>query len=80
MVLLHEQVVIVWSCLLLLGVVKFLEWCSFSYGTIAFCAVLLLLVVILMQILILFSQSEKSDPPQASTFDKEDMMNQKLIP
>ncbi|KAI3799410.1 hypothetical protein L1987_34708 [Smallanthus sonchifolius] len=74
-------VVIVWSCLLLFGAVKFFERCSFSWGTIAFCALLVLFVVILMQILILFSQSEKSDPLRSQTLHyKEDTLNQKLIP
>ncbi|KAM0022920.1 putative 1-acylglycerol-3-phosphate O-acyltransferase [Helianthus debilis subsp. tardiflorus] len=74
-------VVIFWSWLLLYGAIKFFEWCSFSWGTIAFCALLLLFVVILMQILILFSQSEKSDSLRSQTINyKEDTLNQKLIP
>ncbi|KAJ0657331.1 putative 1-acylglycerol-3-phosphate O-acyltransferase [Helianthus annuus] len=76
-----EKVVIFWSWLLLYGAIKFFEWCSFSWGTIAFCALLLLFVVILMQILILFSQSEKSDSLRSQTINyKEDTLNQKLIP
>ncbi|XP_071706079.1 1-acyl-sn-glycerol-3-phosphate acyltransferase PLS1-like [Rutidosis leptorrhynchoides] len=74
-------VVIVWSCFILFGAIKFFEWCSFSWGTIAFCSIIVLLVVILMQILILFSQSEQSNPPQSSTVNNnEDVLNQKLIP
>lgn len=76
-----KQVVTGWSCLLLYGAVKFFEWCSFSWATIAFCALLLLLVVILMQILILFSQSEKPVPLRSQTIHyKEDTLNQNLIP
>ncbi|CAH1437974.1 unnamed protein product [Lactuca virosa] len=73
-------VVIIWSCLLLFGVIKFFEWCSFSWEAITFCAILLLFVMICMQILIVFSQSEQSNPPEASTLNTEDAMNQKLIP
>ncbi|GFP87007.1 1-acyl-sn-glycerol-3-phosphate acyltransferase 2 [Phtheirospermum japonicum] len=59
-------VVICWSCLLLLAVVKIFEAYPFSWGEVAFCVVFLALVTILMQILITFSQSEHSTPPKTS--------------
>ncbi|XP_024969213.1 1-acyl-sn-glycerol-3-phosphate acyltransferase 3 [Cynara cardunculus var. scolymus] len=74
-------VVIVWSCVLIYGGVEFFKWCSFSWGTIAFCAVVLLVVVISMHVLILFSQSEKSNPPQeASAINSQDILKHKLLP
>ncbi|KAL4576902.1 hypothetical protein LXL04_013003 [Taraxacum kok-saghyz] len=74
-------VVVMWSCVLIYGAYRFLEWCSFSWGTLSFCSVFLLVVMIAMQILILFSQSEQSKPPEVSTFNNDqDTMNQKLIP
>ncbi|KAI5673583.1 hypothetical protein M9H77_13947 [Catharanthus roseus] len=58
-------VAISWSCFLIFCVVKFFEWCPFSWGEIAFCIVFLVLVAILMQILVLFSQSEHSSQPNS---------------
>ncbi|GMH13006.1 hypothetical protein Nepgr_014847 [Nepenthes gracilis] len=57
-------VMIVWSCLLVLGAVEFLSWTSLfsTWEGIAISAAFLLLVVILMQVLILFSLSEPSAP------------------
>ncbi|GMH12738.1 hypothetical protein Nepgr_014579 [Nepenthes gracilis] len=57
-------VMIVWSCLLVLGAVEFLSWTSLfsTREGIALSAAFLLLVVILMQVLTLFSQSEPSAP------------------
>ncbi|CAA0833464.1 1-acyl-sn-glycerol-3-phosphate acyltransferase 2 [Striga hermonthica] len=66
-------VVMCWSCLLLLAIVKFFETYPFSWGEVAFCVVFLALVTILMQILITFSQSEYSNPP------KQDQLKQVLL-
>ncbi|CAA3028269.1 1-acyl-sn-glycerol-3-phosphate acyltransferase 2-like [Olea europaea var. sylvestris] len=62
-------VVLLWSCFLIFGCVKIFQWCTFSWGEIAFCAVFLALIMILMQILIVFSQSEHSTPPKISQPD-----------
>ncbi|CAI9761629.1 unnamed protein product [Fraxinus pennsylvanica] len=63
------MVVVFWSCFLIFGCVKFLQWSTFSWGEIAFCAVFLALIMILMQILIVFSQSEHSTPTKISQPD-----------
>lgn len=65
----YLQVVLLWSCFLIFGCVKIFQWCTFSWGEIAFCAVFLALIMILMQILIVFSQSEHSTPPKISQPD-----------
>ncbi|KAL0371117.1 UNVERIFIED_CONTAM: 1-acyl-sn-glycerol-3-phosphate acyltransferase 2 [Sesamum angustifolium] len=64
-------VVLTWSSILILAIVKVLECFPFSWGEIAFCVVFLALVTILMQILIVFSQSEHStpSPPKVSQPD-----------
>ncbi|KAL6505370.1 1-acyl-sn-glycerol-3-phosphate acyltransferase 2 [Orobanche gracilis] len=69
-------VVICWSCLLLLAIVKLFEMYPFSWGEVAFCVVFLALVTILMQILIIFSQSEYSTPPKVS---EQDQLKQVLL-
>ncbi|KAL2485464.1 1-acyl-sn-glycerol-3-phosphate acyltransferase 2 [Abeliophyllum distichum] len=62
-------VVVFWSCFLIFASVKFFQWCTFSWGEIAFCVVFLALVMILMHILVVFSQSEHSTPPKRSKPD-----------
>uniref|UniRef100_A0A7N0RIF8 1-acylglycerol-3-phosphate O-acyltransferase n=1 Tax=Kalanchoe fedtschenkoi TaxID=63787 RepID=A0A7N0RIF8_KALFE len=57
-------VVISWSCLLMLGIYGFLEWSSLpTWETLTFCAVFLVVVAIIMQMLIMFTESERSNPP-----------------
>ncbi|CAI9106430.1 OLC1v1005583C1 [Oldenlandia corymbosa var. corymbosa] len=68
-------VVICWSAFLMFGAVKFFEWCTFSWGEVAFCTVFLVLVLLFMQILVVFSQSERSnpvvkEPPRSSLEEK----------
>ncbi|KAK4492392.1 hypothetical protein RD792_003197 [Penstemon davidsonii] len=70
-------VVILWSCSLIFVAVKFFEFCTFSWGEIAFCAVFLALVMILMQIFIVFSQAEHSNPPNVSS--QPDQLNEALL-
>ncbi|KAG8648875.1 1-acyl-sn-glycerol-3-phosphate acyltransferase 2 isoform X1 [Manihot esculenta] len=57
-------VVMSWSCLLVLGVLKFLHWSSLlsSWKGIAISSSALAIITILMQILIRFTQSERSTP------------------
>ncbi|KAK9289927.1 hypothetical protein L1049_008088 [Liquidambar formosana] len=57
-------VVISWSCLLIFGAIKFLQWSALlsSWKGIAFSAIGLAIVTFLMHILIQFSQSERSNP------------------
>ncbi|KAL2507327.1 1-acyl-sn-glycerol-3-phosphate acyltransferase 2 [Forsythia ovata] len=62
-------VVVFWSCFLIFASVKFFQWCTFSWGEIAFCVVFLALVMILMHILVVFSQSQHSTPPKRSQPD-----------
>lgn len=63
-----EQVVTSWACLLVFGVLKFLQWSSLlsSRKGIAFSAFGLALVTGLMQVLIRFSQSERSTPAKVA--------------
>ncbi|KAK8531859.1 hypothetical protein V6N13_131217 [Hibiscus sabdariffa] len=53
-----------WACVVAYGILKFLQWSSLlsSWKGIAFSAFALATVTILMQVLILFSQSERSNP------------------
>ncbi|KAF6172784.1 hypothetical protein GIB67_038164 [Kingdonia uniflora] len=57
-------VVISWSCLLILGTLKFLKWSALlsSWKGITFSAAGLAIVTVLMQIFIMASQSERSTP------------------
>ncbi|OVA12264.1 Phospholipid/glycerol acyltransferase [Macleaya cordata] len=61
-------VVISWSCLLIFGALKFLQWSSLlsSWKGIAFSVVGLAIVTILMHILVVFSQSERSSSAKAA--------------
>lgn len=72
------QVVLVWSSLLVVAIVKLFECFPFSWGEVAFCAVFLALVTILMQILIVFSQSEHSTPPKV-VVSQQDPLKQVLL-
>ncbi|XP_011080283.1 1-acyl-sn-glycerol-3-phosphate acyltransferase 2 isoform X1 [Sesamum indicum] len=69
-------VVLTWSSILILAIIKVLECFPFSWGEIVFCVVFLALVTTLMQILIVFSQSEHSTPPKVS---KPDHLRQVLL-
>ncbi|MFQ6652689.1 hypothetical protein Gotur_024441 [Gossypium turneri] len=53
-----------WACIVAYGILKFLQWSSLlsSWKGIALSAYGLAIVTILMQILILFTQSERSNP------------------
>ncbi|KAI5682955.1 hypothetical protein M9H77_04183 [Catharanthus roseus] len=66
-------VVVSWACLLAFGALKFFQWSSLmsSWSGIAFSAITLAVVTVLMQILIRFSQSERSTPPQGSVRKEE---------
>ncbi|KAK1428834.1 hypothetical protein QVD17_17674 [Tagetes erecta] len=61
-------VVVSWSCLLVLGTYKFLQWSHLlsSWKGLTFTAIGLGIVTILMQILIQFSQSERSTPAKVA--------------
>ncbi|KAI4348725.1 hypothetical protein L6164_009412 [Bauhinia variegata] len=61
-------VVILWTCLMVGGALKFLIWSSLlsSWKGIAFSAFGLAVVTVLMQILIQFSQSERSTPAKVA--------------
>ncbi|KAM0981109.1 hypothetical protein FF1_014303 [Malus domestica] len=61
-------VVASWSCLLILGALKFLHWSSLlsSWKGIGFSTLGLGIVTVLMQFLIRFSQSERSTPAPVS--------------
>lgn len=72
------QVVVFWSFLLVVAIVKLFALFPFSWGEVVFCVVFLSLVTILMQILIAFSQSENSTPPKASEPDP-DQLKQVLL-
>ncbi|KAL6523242.1 1-acyl-sn-glycerol-3-phosphate acyltransferase 2 [Orobanche gracilis] len=63
-------VVCSWAIMLILGVLKVIEWFALfsSWKGFAFSAVALAAVTILMQILIQFSQSERSTPCQGGAF------------
>lgn len=65
---LWEQVVILWACVVVTGVVKFLQWSSLlsSWKGVAFSAFGLGVVTLLMHILIMFSQSERSTPTKVA--------------
>ncbi|KAL7151851.1 hypothetical protein ABFS83_04G058100 [Erythranthe nasuta] len=63
-------VVLCWSFLIILAIVKIIELFPFSWGEVVFCVVFLGLITILMQILITFSQSEHSTPPKGSEPDQ----------
>ncbi|KAL8467206.1 hypothetical protein ACS0TY_036067 [Phlomoides rotata] len=71
-------VVLVWSSLLLVAIVKLFECFPFSWGELAFCVVFLALVAILMQTLIVFSQSEHSTPPKV-VVSQQDPLKQVLL-
>ncbi|KAK9928711.1 hypothetical protein M0R45_025834 [Rubus argutus] len=64
-------VVIIWTCLLVYGIFKFIQWSSLlsTWEGIAFSVTFLVLVVILMQILILSSDSERSTPLKVAPKD-----------
>ncbi|XP_007015031.2 PREDICTED: 1-acyl-sn-glycerol-3-phosphate acyltransferase 3 [Theobroma cacao] len=64
-------VVISWSCLLLLGIIKLFQWFSFlaSWEVIAFSVTFLVIVTIVMQILIHSSESKRSTPPKVFQVD-----------
>ncbi|XP_057953560.1 1-acyl-sn-glycerol-3-phosphate acyltransferase 2-like [Malania oleifera] len=68
-----------WSCLLIFGIVKFLQWSSLlsSWKGLASSGAFLALVTITMHIFILFSQSEHSTPARTSTSDS---MKESLLP
>ncbi|TXG70464.1 hypothetical protein EZV62_005399 [Acer yangbiense] len=57
-----------WVCLVVLGALKFLQWSSLlsSWKGIAFSAFSLGIVTVLMHVLILFSQSERSNPAKVA--------------
>ncbi|XP_025014464.1 1-acyl-sn-glycerol-3-phosphate acyltransferase 2 isoform X1 [Ricinus communis] len=61
-------VVTLWSCLLIFGTLKFLQWSSLlsSWKGIALSMSALAIVTVLMHILIRFSQSEHSTPAQVA--------------
>ncbi|KAG4982611.1 hypothetical protein JHK87_027360 [Glycine soja] len=61
-------VVISWACVVVMGVVKFLQWSSLlsSWKGVAFSAFGLGVVTLLMHILIMFSQSERSTPTKVA--------------
>ncbi|XP_044468180.1 1-acyl-sn-glycerol-3-phosphate acyltransferase 2-like isoform X2 [Mangifera indica] len=61
-------VAISWVCLVIFGVLKFLQWSSLlsSWRGIAVSAFCLAVVTVLMHILILFSQSERSTPTKVA--------------
>ncbi|KAJ4706448.1 1-acyl-sn-glycerol-3-phosphate acyltransferase [Melia azedarach] len=61
-------VVISWSCMVIFGALKFLQWSALlsSWKGIAISAFGLGIVTILMHILILFSQSERSTPAKVA--------------
>lgn len=61
-------VVISWTCLLVFGTYKFLQWSNLlsSWKGLTFTAVGLAIVTLLMQILIQFSQAERSTPAKVS--------------
>ncbi|GAB2277013.1 1-acyl-sn-glycerol-3-phosphate acyltransferase 3 [Dionaea muscipula] len=71
-------VMIVWSCLIVVGVLEFLRWTSLlsTWEGIASSAAFLILILILMHILILFSESERSVPGHIIT---EDPVKQQLL-
>ncbi|CAM8889217.1 unnamed protein product [Rhodiola kirilowii] len=57
-------VVTCWSCLLMLGIYGLLEWSSLpTWETLMFGSAFLIVVTIIMQILITFTISERSNPP-----------------
>jgi lysophosphatidic acid acyltransferase/lysophosphatidylinositol acyltransferase len=62
------QVVITWIFVVVAGTVKLLQWSSLlsSWKGIAFSIFSLAIVTALMQILIMFSQSERSNPAKVS--------------
>ncbi|GAA0142287.1 acyltransferase [Lithospermum erythrorhizon] len=76
------MVVLSWSFILLFGVIKFFEWCPFTKGEVAFCIAFLVIVMFLMQILVVFSQSEQSNPSATSTpaTSAPNTLNEKLLP
>ncbi|XP_031123061.1 1-acyl-sn-glycerol-3-phosphate acyltransferase PLS1 isoform X1 [Ipomoea triloba] len=59
-------VFVVWSCLVLLGIVAFFVWCPLSWGEAALCAVFLVVAMIFMRVLILTSQSDCSSTFKAA--------------
>ncbi|KAG5063601.1 hypothetical protein AAZX31_02G170600 [Glycine max] len=65
-------VVILWACVVVTGVVKFLQWSSLlsSWKGVAFSAFGLGVVTLLMHILIMFSQSERSTPSKVAPTKK----------
>ncbi|GAB4856048.1 1-acyl-sn-glycerol-3-phosphate acyltransferase 2 [Ancistrocladus abbreviatus] len=73
-------VMIVWSCLLIVGAVAFFKWTPIfsTWQGIAVSMAFLLLVIILMQILVLFSQSEPSTS-MAINIIPEDPVKQRLL-
>ncbi|XP_031114050.1 1-acyl-sn-glycerol-3-phosphate acyltransferase 2-like [Ipomoea triloba] len=68
------------SCLIFYGAMKLFELCPFSWTEAAFCVVFMVLVIILMQILILASQSERSNPPKESSKPPGDGLRENLLP
>lgn len=65
------QVVISWSCLLVLAFLEFLDWSSllYSWKGLSFLAIFLVLVTLVMEILILSSAADRSKPLKLPTKD-----------
>ncbi|GAB4851587.1 1-acyl-sn-glycerol-3-phosphate acyltransferase 2 [Ancistrocladus abbreviatus] len=65
-------VVFCWACILILGILKFLQWSSLlsSWKGIAALVISLAGIMFLMHILILFSQSERSTPAKVAPSKK----------
>ena len=62
-------VVITWICVVVAGTIKLLQWSSLlsSWKGIAFSVLSLAIITALMQILIMFSQSERSNPAKVKS-------------
>ncbi|XP_002268451.2 1-acyl-sn-glycerol-3-phosphate acyltransferase PLS1 isoform X1 [Vitis vinifera] len=72
-------VVITWSCLLLLGLVKFFQWSLLlsSWEGITSLLAFLVFITVIMHILIIFSQSERSDHVMVRSSDR---LKENLLP
>lgn len=64
----NKQVVITWVCVVVWASVELLQWSSLlsSWKGVAFSVFGLAIVTVLMQVLIMFSQSERSNPAKVS--------------
>ncbi|RVX21120.1 1-acyl-sn-glycerol-3-phosphate acyltransferase PLS1 isoform X2 [Vitis vinifera] len=73
------KVVITWSCLLLLGLVKFFQWSLLlsSWEGITSLLAFLVFITVIMHILIIFSQSERSDHVMVRSSDR---LKENLLP